>query len=488
MRLLLHRFGDAACDFSAEPKNVEFRQQLEAKGITLAPWLSDSFELLATTGGGEPYRVAFTRDIVDYLMMGLHFDTCLSPGSCNFFSTIANAVDINKQVVYGKTNSGRVIGRCLFTLTDQGTILTYYRYTHDPADAFDAAVEQFAERLAQAMNTRLASSGKVPTLVAHDWYDDGAVRRESMLDLQSADGVVRQLLRRTEPDVVIDELNRVLGADDAVRSVLSSLLFVDEFTRRPAIVAPFVNAYGFDAGVAFKERFRLAILARGAGLHESARAIVLALRPNTLPARLKRDHCTGCCAFHGIGSYQEVFDVLTDHSPTLALRAVRATRPGKLTQDTDEVDRDRIRPWPEFTSCSAAISWAEQLAASAEHNSQPSPFFVAIRGPYRDGAALSSVFHFLRASPARRGSRDRGHEEHVGSNPRVLRSLWRSRRRWPPCRAFSFPLLPPTRESLSARESPRKTRQAIHHVDLFNQGEGSSGGPHRSEKPHPPPP
>ena len=154
MRLLLHRFHEGASDFSDEPKNVAFRQQLEAKGISLEPWLSDSFELLAKTHDGEPYRVSFTRDVVDYLMMGLHFDTCLSPGSCNFFSTIANAVDINKQVVYGKTDSGRVIGRCLFTLTDQGSILTYHRYAHEPADAFDAAVDQFAERLAQAMNTR----------------------------------------------------------------------------------------------------------------------------------------------------------------------------------------------------------------------------------------------------------------------------------------------------------------------------------------------
>ncbi len=369
MRLLLHRFQEGAGDFADEPKNVAFRQQLEAKGVSLEPWLSDSFELVAKIHDGEPYRVSFTRDVVDYLMMGLHFDTCLSPGSENFFSTIANAVDINKQVVYGKTFSGRVIGRCLFTLTDQGSILTYHRYAHDPANAFDAAVEQFADQLAQAMNTRRASSGKVPILVARDWYDDGAVGREEVLDLQSEDGAVRTLLRTAEPDRLLDDLRRVVGTDDDLRSVLGPLLYVEELRCRPGIVAPFVDAYAFDTSVAFKERYRLAILARGAGLTESAQAIVSSLRPNTLPARLEREHCAGCCAFHGIGSCEEVFGVLIDASPTLALRAIRATRSSTCSRDMDEVDPDRRQVLARVHQLLGRDHLAAQLAAPIERSS-----------------------------------------------------------------------------------------------------------------------
>ena len=341
LRLLLHRFGNTPRDFSSEPKNVAFRERLEAKGINMGPWLSDAFDLYARTHDDEPYRLSFTRDILDYLMMGFHFDTCLSPGSCNFFSTIANAIDINKQVVYGKTASGRVIGRCLFTLADQGMILTYHRYAHDPSDGFADAVDQFAKRLAQAMNTRLASSGKVSTLVARDWYDDGAFRSESALDLQSADGVVRSLLRTAEPVSVIDELRQIMGTDEALKSVLGSLLFVEEFTKRPAIVSPFVDAYGLDGDLTFQERFRLAILARAAGLSESAQGILASLRPNSLPARLKRHDCDACCAFHGIGDYREVLGLLIDHSPTLALRTIRGTRPRVVRRDADETQQDR---------------------------------------------------------------------------------------------------------------------------------------------------
>ena len=81
LRLLLHHFGNATHDFSSEPKNAAFRERLEAKGIHMGPWLSDSFDLSAMTHDGEPYRLSFTRDVLDYLMMGFHFDTCLSPGS-----------------------------------------------------------------------------------------------------------------------------------------------------------------------------------------------------------------------------------------------------------------------------------------------------------------------------------------------------------------------------------------------------------------------
>jgi hypothetical protein len=224
----------------------------------------------------------------------------------------------------------------LFTLTDQGAILTYHRYTHDTSDGFSAAVDEFAERLAKAMNTCVASTGQVSTLVAKDWYDDGAIRTESALDLQSTDGVVRTLMRTAGPASVIGQLQDIVGGQQAMKSVLGSLLFVEELTTRPAIIAPFVEAYGFEQDVPFQERFRLAILARTAGLAESARAVLNSLRPNSLPARLKRFECAACRAFHGIGSYEEVFDVLIDHNPTLALRTLRITRSRDVQRDSEE--------------------------------------------------------------------------------------------------------------------------------------------------------
>jgi hypothetical protein len=341
LRLLWHRLSDTSGDFRLEPKNVAFREKIEAKGINMEPWLSDESGPSATTRNGEQYRLFFTREVLDYLMMGFHFDTCLSPGSCNFFSTIANAVDINKQVLYGKTDSGRIVGRCLFTLTDQGTILTYHRYSHDASDGFAESVDEFAQQLAQAMGTRVATSGQVATLVARDWYDDGAVPMESALDFQSPEGIVRTLLRTSEPLSVIEDLRDVMGTDQAVKSTLGSILFATEFADRPTIVGPFVATYGLDDDLGFNERFRLAILAHQAGQTDSAETVLASLRPNSLPIRLKRDECGSCCAFHGIGTYQEVIDLLIDYNPTLALRTIRATRPNDVRRDMDEKNRQR---------------------------------------------------------------------------------------------------------------------------------------------------
>ena len=124
---------------------------------------------------GVPYTLAFTNEVIDYLLMGHHFETCLSPGSMNFFSTISNAVDINKKVLYGKKENGDVVGRCLFVLDDLGQIKTFNRFHHDIAPGFAAAVDRYADTLAKSMNTNLDSSGQVPNLVASDWYDDGAM-------------------------------------------------------------------------------------------------------------------------------------------------------------------------------------------------------------------------------------------------------------------------------------------------------------------------
>ena len=46
--------------------------------------------------------------------------------------------------------------------------------------------------------------------------------------------------------------------------------------------------------------------------------------------------CYGCGAFHGVGSYSEVFDLLIDHNPTRALRTIRITRSRDIHRDIEE--------------------------------------------------------------------------------------------------------------------------------------------------------
>jgi len=343
LRLLLESQHDPKCDFRTEPENALFLRKIQDKGVRLEPWLSESLERTAKTANGEPYRLSFSREILDILLMGFHFDTCLSPGSFSFFSTIANAIDINKQVVYGKTESGRVVGRCLFALADNGGLLTYYRYAHDAADGFDEEVGHFAHQLAGAMNTFLDSRGPVSTLVAKRWYDDGAVSSDSIYDMQNPDGTVRTILRTEDASKITMKLIKFFGSEQALRDVLGSLLSLAEFRTRKEIVDPFIGQFGFDATVPIYERFRLAILARFSGRAETARQIVGALRINSLPRRLKRFECCDCAAFHGVGSYREVFGLLMECNPSIALRAIRLTRPKDVKSDAEETNAVRKR-------------------------------------------------------------------------------------------------------------------------------------------------
>jgi len=338
LQLLVRSQRDPKFDFRNEPENARFLQTLEDKGVRLEPWFSESFVRTAKTARREPYRLFFAREILDVLLMGFHFDTCLSPGSENFFSTITNAVDINKQVVYGKTESGRVVGRCLFALADNGALLTYHRYAHDAKDGFEKECNRFADQLAKAMNTVLDSRGQVPTLLAGSWYDDGAVSSESIYDLQNPDGLVRTVLRTEDVSKITAKLLDFLGSKQALRTVLGSLAFLKEFEQRIDIVEPFLDLFGFDATVPVLERFRLAILARLAGKDESARQIVSTLRVSSLPRRLKRHECGHCSTFHGIGSYQDVLDLLGDCNPSIALRLIRLTRPKNVKSDAEETN------------------------------------------------------------------------------------------------------------------------------------------------------
>ncbi|NQT38619.1 MAG: hypothetical protein HQ581_14075 [Planctomycetes bacterium] len=336
LQLLLKSQQDPKSDFRDESRNAMFLQTLQEKGIRLEPWLSDAFEQTAKTAAGEPYRLAFTRDILDVLLMGFHFETCLSPGSVNFFSTIANALDINKQVVYGKTASGRVVGRCLFALADNGTILTYHRYAHSAADGFEAAVGQFAEQLAKAMGAALASTGQVATLVARSWYDDGAIASESAYNLQNPEGAVRTILRTADVSKIVKRLGDFFGSEEILKSVLGAVLLLDDFEQRKEIVTPLLDRFGFDTTVPMAQRLRLAVLARLAGKSETAAEIVRTLRVSSLPRRLKRFACGHCDTFHEIGGYREVLDLLIECNPSIALRTIRITRPENVKSDNEE--------------------------------------------------------------------------------------------------------------------------------------------------------
>jgi hypothetical protein len=128
---------------------------------------------------GGVVRLHLETDPLRVLQMGNYFGTCLSAGDFNAFSTVPNAAEQNKRVLYARDAAGRVIGRKLVGVTTEGTLVGFHTYTSLAGEAENRAVRACVGRYLRDFAGRcalpLADSGTVPTLFAEDWYDDGAV-------------------------------------------------------------------------------------------------------------------------------------------------------------------------------------------------------------------------------------------------------------------------------------------------------------------------
>lgn len=333
IRLIFETLEPATHNFDQEPRNVVFRERLEAAGVLMAPWLSDQLRHVATAADGTAYELAFTRDVIDFLLMGFHFDTCLSPDSFNFFSTVANAVDLNKRVVYAKTEAGKIIGRCLFALNDSGEILTYHRYSHDPRDGFSNAVDQFAQQLARQMQTSIATSGKVSKLVAKQWYDDGPWQTDS--DWLSDDGTLTKLTQELAYEDLLPGLLQVKGRE-FLKHRVAELAIDTRVRNQPKLLLPLLDE--FEAELSVKQKLTVAVNVEST---EVSHRLLAQLRWSDIVGILNRHQCSRCDVFHGIAGYVKVFAVLTGYHPSLALRAIRASRPSSIRSDVEDANRTR---------------------------------------------------------------------------------------------------------------------------------------------------
>src|SRR5262249_30048159 len=89
LRLFRLRCGPPTGTFHDEPANQRFLARLRALGISPDPWLNPPPDHWVEGKNGRPLRLCFEKDPLEVLRMGEYFQTCLSPGSFNFFSALA---------------------------------------------------------------------------------------------------------------------------------------------------------------------------------------------------------------------------------------------------------------------------------------------------------------------------------------------------------------------------------------------------------------
>lgn len=163
-----------------QPANRAYLREMAERGFDVETWVSafPAYVKSPLIHDGV-LKISIEQNPIEVLKMGVYFDTCLSLDGINAFSSIANATDVNKRVIYARDVEGKVVARKLIALSDEWRLLGYYTYTDstwskERQEALSAAVDDYACAFAGACGIPLGEGEEVRTLVSKSWYDDGS--------------------------------------------------------------------------------------------------------------------------------------------------------------------------------------------------------------------------------------------------------------------------------------------------------------------------
>jgi hypothetical protein len=167
-------------------KNREWITKTQTK-LRLAPWLASRRQELAVEG--STYVVALEDDPLEVLRMGIPFGTCLALDTgCNAASTVLNAIDANKRVLYVRGRDGKIVARKLVAITKELKIVGYNLYVsmRGPGErAIRSAVDAMCRAIALEVGAPLAGTGEPAKIHEGFWYDDGTVPWGEDVDVAS---------------------------------------------------------------------------------------------------------------------------------------------------------------------------------------------------------------------------------------------------------------------------------------------------------------
>jgi hypothetical protein len=180
------------------------------------PWLAPRRRPLELHG--HRLTIALEDDPLEVLRMGIPFDTCLSlTDGFNAESTILNAVDPNKRVLYVRDARGAVVARKLLAVSSEFTLLGYRLYTvRGDLPGLADAVREFCRELADECALPLADVGVPAEIHPGFWYDDNTAAWTG-LAVVSRTSLAAYFARmgHAPPAALSDWATRVLHAWDA---------------------------------------------------------------------------------------------------------------------------------------------------------------------------------------------------------------------------------------------------------------------------------
>ena len=323
-RLFRLRCGPPPWDLRDAPQNRRF--MAAHPEVDWQPWIDGMGIQTVDAANGRQLRLALEDDPLEIFRMGAHFKTCLSPGAFNYFSVFANAADVNKRVLYARDGSGNVVGRCLLALTAEAELLTFEAYCHDGSARFDRICTAFAEQLARRMRTRLTSRGRVPALVAADWYDDGPRDLGRRFAAFEDGSPLRRRLTTVRPSELIAELQTALKPARLNETTLPIVLRLPELTQRAELVVPLLRRVADCRALPEESLLTAARLGVRAGAADLVRRLFL----QPLAAALGRAYRA------------DTAEILLAVDPAKLLAVLRRTRERGIRDWLEEVDGDRL--------------------------------------------------------------------------------------------------------------------------------------------------
>ena len=156
--------------------NARWLQTLERRGLKCEEWLAEAPQIFEI--GDARVELRLENGPLQILQMGNYFNTCLSRGGCNAFSSVANAVELNKRVVFARDAKNRVVGRQLLALSNDDQLLGFHVYAsmaEENAAALRAAFGSYAREFAARVGVPLGDRGEIERLFVSDWYHDGTI-------------------------------------------------------------------------------------------------------------------------------------------------------------------------------------------------------------------------------------------------------------------------------------------------------------------------
>ncbi|HPF39413.1 MAG TPA: hypothetical protein PK093_12275, partial [Phycisphaerae bacterium] len=160
LELYRRRCGPAPWDMRDHPANRAFLRRMERRNIDMAPWLETRSPWEWRADDRTRLTMNFEEDPLEIFQMGALFGTCLTPGRFSYFSVFANAADVNKKVLYGRDDKGRIVARCLLAVSDHGGLLVFNPYCQLSDIDFCGYVRGLANDLARRMNTVVVPRGQ----------------------------------------------------------------------------------------------------------------------------------------------------------------------------------------------------------------------------------------------------------------------------------------------------------------------------------------